>query len=175
MVQIVKGKSLISENLELAYRIWRECGQSPEATVKRLNSEYDFTVSRQTIYEWMEKYNWKERAARAEAEERKAKDPVLSGEERMVAALVSQQQRYEAYFETLAVKEIDTQAVYAYTNLITTIQNIRQKTATHKSELFISFLKELINWLNLNDPASVQAIEKNFDDFIAYAKDKWRA
>ena len=169
----MKGKSLISENLELAYRIWRECGQSPEATVRKLNSEHDFTVSRQTIYEWMEKYNWKARAALAEAVEQKAKDPQLSGEERMVAALASQIARYEAYFETLTPKEMDSQAVYAYTNLITTIQNIRQKTAAYKADLFVGFMKELINWLSKNDPEAVHAIEKNLDDFITYAREMY--
>lgn len=170
-----KGKSLIAENLELAYRVWRECGQSPEQTVKTLGSKHDFPVSRQTLYEWMEKYSWKERAAKAEVIEQQAKDPNLSGEERMIAALVTQQQRYETYFETMTPKEIDSQAIYAFTNLITTIQSIRQKSAAYKTETFIVFWRELINWLNLNDPPAVQAIQKNFDDFVAYAKEKWRA
>jgi hypothetical protein len=131
----MKGKSLISENLELAYRIWRECGQSPEATVKKLNSEHDYTVSRQTIYEWMEKYNWKERAAAAEAVEQKAKDPQLSGTEKMLTSLVSSQQRYEKYFESLGVLGIDNQAQYAYNNTMETIVSIRKKLE-EKPDLF---------------------------------------
>jgi hypothetical protein len=169
----MKGKSLISENLELAYRVWRECGQSPEQTVRKLNSEHDFTVSRQTIYEWMEKYNWKERAARAEAVEQQAKDPQLSGEEKLIAALESQKKRYEAFFETLGPLGIDNQATYAYSSLISTIQGIREKTGSYKAGLFVEFLRELITWLARHDPDSVPAIEKNFDDIVAAAKEKY--
>ncbi len=170
-----KGKGLIGDNLELAYQTWRKCGRSPSLTIKTLNEEYGFSVSRPTLDQWKEEGDWGARADRAEAEEQRARDPRLSGEERMVGALVKQQQKYETYFETLTPKEIDTQAIYAYTNLITTIQNIRQKSSAYKAEIFIVFLKELINWLNLNDPPAVQAIQKNFDDFITHAKEKWRA
>lgn len=168
----MKGKSLIAENLELAYRTWRACGQSPTETTRALQIK-GFSVSRQTIDEWTQKYNWKERATRAEAEEQRAKDPNLSGEEKMISSLVKQQQRYEEYFETLKVNEIDPQVTYAYTNLITTVQNIRQKTAAYKAELFVDFMRELIGWLAKHDPNSAPAIEKNFEDFIAFAKEKY--
>lgn len=168
------GKSIDEEIKETAFQLWRKCGQSPDKTVKTLR-ELGHMVTRQSIDAWKHERDWAIRAAKAEAIEQQAKDPNLSGEERMIAALVTQQQKYETYFETMTPKEIDSQAIYAFTNLITTIQSIRQKSAAYKTETFIVFWRELINWLNLNDPPAVQAIQKNFDDFVAYAKEKWRA
>lgn len=170
----MKGKSLIAENLELAYQTWRKCGQSPVLTIKTLNEEHEFNLSRVTLDAWIKDNGWKERADRAEEIERRAKDPNLSGEEKMISALVSEQQKYETYFETVPIVQRDPQMTYAYTHLITTVQNIRQKTAAHKAEMFTAFMRDLIGWLNLNDPGSVPAIEKNFDDFIAFAKEKYR-
>ncbi len=170
------GKSIDEEIKETAFQLWRKNGQSPTKTVRALQ-DLGHMVTRQTIDEWMNDpdRDWTGRAARADAVEQKAKDPQLSGEEKLIASLVKEQEKYEQYFETLTLKERDHQAVYAFTNLVASIQNIRQKTAAYKAETFIVFLKELINWLNLNDPPSVQAIQKNFDDFIAHAKEKWRA
>jgi Holliday junction resolvase RusA-like endonuclease len=122
----MKGKSLIRENLELAYTVWRECGQSPEETVRTLNSKHDFTVSRQTIYEWTEKFNWKERAARAEAEAQRATSATENLQIKFLADLVTQKERYDVYFTTIA-PQIDNQAIYAYTNLVKAITEIDRK------------------------------------------------
>ncbi len=176
----MKGKSLIAENLELAFQTWRASGQSVGQTIRTLKTEHDFAVSRPTLYEWIEKYHWKERAAMAEAEERQAKDANLSGEEKMLAALVTQKERYEKYFANLGYDkngrpEIDTQATYAYNNLIASLVSIRQRTGEYKAELFLDFMKDLIGYLNKNDPDAVPAIERNFDEFITYAKEKYRS
>jgi len=166
------GKSVDDEIKETAFQLWRKNGRSPDKTVRALN-EKGHMVTRQTIDAWKNDRDWEGRADRADAIEQTARDPKLSGEEKMIAALASQITRYEMYFESMKPSETDTQAVYAYTNLITTIQNIRQKTVAHKAEMFTSFLRDLIGWLNLNDPDSVPGIEKNFDDFIAFAKEKY--
>ena len=168
------GRSIDEEIKEKAFQLWRKNGQSPTKVVRMLQ-EQGHAVTRQTIDAWMNdpECDWKGRAARADAVEQQAKDPELTGEERMIAALTRQAQRYEEYFDTLTVKSMDSQAVYAYTNLITTIQSIRQKTAAYRAEVFLDFLKELIDWLAKNDPDSVVAIEKNFDDFALYAKERY--
>ncbi|MEK6744284.1 MAG: hypothetical protein AABZ15_11760 [Nitrospirota bacterium] len=166
------GKSVDDEIKEKAFQLWRKCGRSPERVVKELRDQ-GHMVTRQSIDTWKNKGLWEDRAARAEALEQTVNDPQLSGEEKMIAALLGQKDRYEKYFETLPIGEMDTQAVYAYTNMITTIQSIRQKTAAYKAEQFIDFMKDLIGWLSKNDPESVPAIEKNFDDFIAFAKEKY--
>ena len=120
-----KGKSLIAENLELAYKTWRECGQSPEATVKKL-TELGFSLSRQTIYDWMEKYNWKERATRAEMMEQKITTSTDNLQSKFLHDLIVQKERYDGYFETIA-PQIDNQAIYAYTNLVKVIAEIDRK------------------------------------------------
>jgi hypothetical protein len=166
------GKSVDDEIKETAFQLWRKNGRSPDRVVKELR-EKGHMVTRQSIDTWKNERGWEDRAARAEALEQTAKDPQLSGEEKMIAALIGQKDRYEKYFETLPIGQMDTQAVYAYTNMITTIQNIRQKTASYKAELFVDFMKDLIIVLAKNDPESVPAIEKNFDEFILFAKDRY--
>lgn len=42
-----------------------------------------------------------------------------------------------------------------------------------KGEFFISCMKELISFLSKNDPDIVPLMERNFDDFIAHAKEKY--
>ena len=168
----MKGKA-IAENMELAYKTWRECGQNETETARRL-MKTGFKLSRQTVIEWREKYSWKDRAARAEAVEQQATDPQLSSEERAIATLVREQGKYEEYFDTLPITSRDSQMTYAFNSLVTTIQSLRQKTAAYKAELFIDFMKDLVSWLQKNDPENVQAIEKNFDEFIQFAKEKYK-
>jgi hypothetical protein len=167
------GRSLDDEIKEAAFHIWRKCGQSPDRTVKALR-EKGHMVTRQTIDAWKNERKWVVRAAEADAVEHQAKDANLTSEERLIAVLVSEQEKYEQYFKTLTIHNRDHQAVYACASLASTIQNIRQKSATYKAETFTAFMRDLIGWLNLNDPESVPAIEKNFDDFIAFAKEKYR-
>lgn len=167
------GRSVDDEIKEKAFQTWRKNGRSPERTVKELRDQ-GHMVTRQSIDTWKNERDWEGRAAKADAVEQEAKDPELTGEERMVAALAKQAKRYEEYFETLTPKEMDSQAVYAYTNLISTLQAIRQKTGAYKAELFIDYMKDLIGWLSKNDPESVPAIERNFDEFILFAKDKYK-
>ncbi|NOZ81263.1 MAG: hypothetical protein GXP63_06350, partial [DPANN group archaeon] len=125
------------------------------------------------LYSWRDKYDWKGRAARAEAEERKVKDAVMSDEARMIASLEAQKDRYEKYFESLGPQGADHQAIYAYTNLVKTIVDIKEKIQAQKASLFLDFMKDLIEWLSRNEPDSVDAIEKVFDDYVAYAREKY--
>lgn len=168
------GKSYMAENRELAYRRWRECGQNCEATLRTLKDTDGLPVTKPTLYEWIEKYNWKERAARAEAEEQRVKDAVVISDEAMIIAdLEKQKGKYERFFETLADCSMDNQAMYAYTNLVKTIVDIKARIAAYKADLFVGFLRDLIEWLSKNDPGAVSVIEQNFDDFMAFAKEKY--
>ncbi|MFA7465191.1 MAG: hypothetical protein WCY54_09065, partial [Syntrophales bacterium] len=110
--------SYIDENRELAFRAWRQCGQNVERTIRTLKEDHGLPVSKPTLYDWMEKFNWKERAARAEAEERKTGDLQMSFEEKMLAGLVEQKQKYERYFATLPDTKPDNQAMFAFTALV---------------------------------------------------------
>ena len=107
-------RSYETETREDAYRTWRDCGQNIEETLAVLKKNGYF-ISKPTIYHWMEKYGWKERAARAEAQERKTADVTTNAEARALASLEKVQERYETYFETLGEGKVDNQAMYAYT------------------------------------------------------------
>ncbi len=122
------GRSFVAENRELAYTVWRECGQNMEMTLRKLRGEHGMKLSKPTLYAWREKYDWKGRAARAEAEERKAEAVrELSFEEKMIADLVRQKEKYEQYFESLGASPPDNQATYAYTGIVKAIIDIKKK------------------------------------------------
>ncbi len=167
------GKSYLAQNRELSYRVWRECGQNIELTLRTLKEKHGLPVTKPTIYGWIEKYNWKDRAARAENEERKATDAVVSDEARMVLDLEKQKTKYERYFDSLGEAATDTQAMYAYTNLVKTIIDVKTRIGAYKAGLFLDFMRDLIDWLSKNDPEAVPVLERDFDDFIAFARKKY--
>ncbi len=166
-------KSYLAENRELAYRIWRECGQNVELTLRKLRQHpQGFPLSKPTLYDWIETYNWKDRAAKAEAEEQRATDAVVSAEGRAIAALESVQKNYEDYFKTLGTATVDNQAMFAYTGVVKSIIDLKMKTATYKASLFVEFMKDLVEWFSKNDPDGLTVIERNFDDIAAWAKER---
>ncbi|MBP8644719.1 MAG: hypothetical protein KBH99_01195 [Syntrophobacteraceae bacterium] len=111
---------------EMAYRVWRECGQNLSETERLLKCDHGLPVSRQTLTEWSKKYDWESRAARAEAlEMRKAE---AFSDEAMLSALLDQKERYEAYFASLQVGQVDNQALFAYSGLLKNL--LAMKTAS---------------------------------------------
>jgi len=169
------NRSYMAETREAAYLTWRKCGSNVEMTLREL-AKQGWTLTKPTLYEWMEKFGWKERAARAEAEEMKAADAVQNAEARAVASLEKIQKRYEDYFDTLKPGDkIDTNEVHAYKGVIMAIGEIKAKTGAQKAALFLGFMRDLIDWLSKNDPEGVSAIERNFDEFVSYAKEKYGA
>ncbi len=168
------NKSYRAENRELAYRVWRECGQNVEATLRELRKRPDgFPVSKPTLYDWIDTYGWKDRAARADVEEHKAADATMNAEGRALASLESVETRYEEYFKTLGTATVDNQAMFAYTGVVKSIVEIKQKTGAYKASLFLEFLRDLIDFFSKQDPGGVAVIEGNFDDLAAWAKEKY--
>lgn len=158
----------------MAYRVWRECGQNVEQTLRRLRKIPDgFPLSKPTLIEWREKYDWIARAARAEAEEQRANDAVVGAEGKAITALEKIQQNYETYFETLGTTKVDNQAMFAYTGVVKSIMEIKMKAGAYKAAVFIEVMKDLIEWLSKNDPDAVGVIERNFDDLASWAKEKY--
>ena len=43
-----------------------------------------------------------------------------------------------------------------------------------QGDAFVDFMRDLIDWLSRNDPDTVAAIEKNFDEFVKWAKEKYQ-
>ena len=168
----MKGKSLIAENRELAFRKYVECGGNVEGTLRALEKE-DLKLSKVTFYEWMKKFNFEERRTKVDTEKQKITDSQISFEEKMLSDLLKQKEKYEKYFDTLLL--IDNQAQFAYASIIKAIIDIKAKLTAFKTSFFVDFMKDLITYLSKNDPATVPAIEKNFDDFMAHAKAKYGA
>ncbi len=168
------NKSYQTDTREDAYKTWRECGQNIERTMRSL-SKKGYFITKPTLYAWIEKYNWKDRAARAEAEEQKGKEAMENHDAKAITSLDAVRERYEKYFATLGDNVVDNQAMFAYTGIIKSISEIKVKTGAYKSTLFLGFMRDLIDWLIKNDPDSVGVIEKNFDDFIQFAKEKYAA
>lgn len=168
----MKGKSYIAENREMAFKVYCECGGNVEMTLRELDKK-DLTLSKPSFYDWMKKFNFEERRTKVDAETQMTQDCQVSFEEQMMNALLKQKRNYETYFDTLSSP--DHQAQYAYAGLIKTIFDIRTKTAAFKTSLFVDFMKDLVNFFAKNDPEIVPMIERNFDDFMSFAREKYAA
>ena len=128
-------KSYMAETIETAYRTWRKCGQNVELTLREL-AKQGYPITKPTIYEWVERYAWKERATRAEAEEQKAADTArIDATDKLISDLEKQKAKYDRFFESLGECGVDNQATYAYTTLVKTIAEIRKK-ASEKPDIY---------------------------------------
>jgi hypothetical protein len=171
------GKSYITETRELAYRTWRECGQNIELTIKTMKERQNIPITKPTIYAWKEKFNWEERAARAETEEQRVKDVILSDESKILADLEKQRQKYERYFDSMGDTAIDPQATYAYNSLAKTITDIKARSmgtsvAVDKPALFMESMEFIAGYLKGKDPEGLKVLAHNFDGIIEAFKEK---
>ncbi len=157
----------------LAYDIWRTCGQNLSECERLLKREHNFKVSRQTLTEWKEKYNWEDRAARADAEKIRQEEDISDGA--LLSALLGQKKKYEAYFENLPMGSIDNQAVYAYSNLLKKIVDIRPKGGEQvdvdRPKLFLEDLDFIAKTLKEIDPEGLKVLGRNIDVIVARFKE----
>jgi molybdopterin converting factor small subunit len=130
----VKGKSVFAESRELAFTTYRECGGNVEMTLRELKKK-GFSLSKPTFYEWMEKFNFRERLGKADAIVQEANDAKQNYREKILLDLKKQKDRYDKYFGTLVEAQVDTQATYAYNSLCKTISDI-QRDLDSKPDLF---------------------------------------
>ncbi len=129
------GARFDDQSKQKAYNLWRKWGHNIEATVREMGKE-GVPVTRQTIYLWMHRYRWKERAAGADNAERVARGgPDREGNTDLVASLEVQKAKYDRFFQSLGEEGIDVQATYAYTTLIKAIADARKK-ASAKPDLY---------------------------------------
>jgi len=115
---------------EEAYRVWRANGQNLSECHRQLNAPpMSYGISRQSLQAWKKKYDWEGRAARAEAQEKSMME--ATSDDAILSVLLAQKERYENYFEAMAVGKVDNQAVYGYNSILKTILDIRQKIDRH--------------------------------------------
>ena len=137
-------------------------------------------VSIAQIQRWAEKYEWRKKKEERKHETLKAQAEIRSPvREKILLDLKIQKECYDKYFETLGENEVNTQATYAHTTLCKTISDI-QKDLDFKTEqkidrpqVFLEFMRDLVSFLKDRDPDALAALEKNFDEFISFAKGKY--
>jgi hypothetical protein len=120
------------ETKELAYKVWCECEQNLSECHRRMNGHEGYVITRQSLYEWMEKYDWQGRATRLEADQALMVD--ATSDDSILTPLLRQKTRYESYFDSLAIGAVDNQAVYGYNAILKTILEIREKMEDRKRE-----------------------------------------
>jgi len=165
------GKSYIAETRELSFRTWRECGQNIELTIKTMKDRHDVPITKPTLYAWMEKFNWKERATRAEVEEQRVSDAIVTDEGKILADLEKQRQKYERYFNSLGEMAIDPQATYAYNSLAKTIADIKircrgPEIKMDRPALFMESMEFIAGFLKEKDPEGLKILARNFDGIV---------
>jgi len=167
----MKGKSVFAESRELAFRCYQKCGGNVEATLRELEKE-GLKLSKPTLYEWMEKFNFKERLKNADAVAQEASDAKMQYREKILLDLKKQKERYDVYFDSIA-PQVDNQAQYAYDNLVKTICDI-QKAIDEKPDLyrmapivmdeFVRFVKKVVK--ETPSQATVFALIDRFFDEV---------
>lgn len=124
-----------AQQRHLAYRIWRESNRNVSETLRRLDTEYGWSLARQTLYDWMGEEDWGTRADAQDADDARARDQEETGRRGILASLLRQKDRYDRYFGRLEAEgEMDHQAVGAYTQLIRAIDAF-QKLTVDREEL----------------------------------------
>jgi len=157
----------------LAYEIWCACGQNLSECERLLKSEHNFKISRQTLTEWKEKYDWQGRAARAEAEQADQAEDISDGA--IMKTLLVQKKKYDIYFENLPVRTVDNQSLYAYSNLLKKIVDMRSKDGggetIDRPKIFLEDLDFIAHYLHENDPEGLKAFGRNIDAIVSRFKE----
>jgi hypothetical protein len=117
---------------EAAYQAYINCNQNLTETVRELKKR-GYVISRQTLSDWKQKYDWDGRAARTDIEQNRV-DNALS-DYSLIKPLLDQLPRYEEYFATLPVGQLDNQAVYARNHIIKTIFSIKESVEKRKGNI----------------------------------------
>ncbi|CAN2042523.1 conserved hypothetical protein [Candidatus Magnetomoraceae bacterium gMMP-15] len=162
---------------EHAYNLWRENGQNIAHSVRQLRRE-GYSLSGSILGRWRELYNWEERAARAEVEQQKRESEVAL--ETLLEDLVSQKLRYKEYLDSLPVKKIDNQAIYAYNAIIEKLTKIQCEIEKSRKfdnidypKLFLEFMEIQGKVLREHNPEGLQVLAASYDQIIEKFKEQY--
>lgn len=140
-----------------------------------------------TLQRWGEKYEWKKKKEDFRARLLKAQEETraLIREEILLQDLVDQKKLTDKYFEGREVLDKgDIPMMQARVNLAEMIckiiadirkrdENLRGIQKIDRPQVFVDFLKDLVSYLKEHDPQALGALEKNFDEFVGWAKGKY--
>ena len=120
-------------------------------------------ISRQTLAEWREWANWdKAKAAKDnyEANLVRVRDEIM---EQVSAAPLQVTSYLDALSKIEAILDKRARAAREATDAI----------ARQRSEMFLQFIKDLIDYGGKHAPEVTTAIQDNFDDIIQYGREKY--
>ncbi|MBF0466718.1 MAG: hypothetical protein HQK88_15520 [Nitrospirae bacterium] len=160
-------KSLIHDNIDIAYQVWRDGECNFESSVRELNKKFNFRLTTKTLKEWADKYKWKERLEREELEIEKLRKANRVTTEALIGDLIKQKEKYDS------LSKLDNQSTNAYKSLINTINNLYKSSAKSKLDAYIDVMRIYVKWLLKNDPDGVKIIEKNMDEFTLFLTEKY--
>lgn len=162
---------------ELAYRVWCQAEGNMAEALRRLDTEHEWPLARQTLFDWRDQYGWEARRAADLAEaKRRARSDSLD-RSAMLASLDLQIERYEGAFAAAAAagEPPDARAMGAYANLLrlrlSTLRDIEGGAGVDRLELAMEVLREIGDlvrqdypqhapaWLELLEPAGARLAE----------------
>jgi transposase len=121
-----------------------------EKTYEEISKESGVSIAQ--VQRWADKYGWKKSKEDLKRERLKAQSEARSVvREKILLDLKKQKERYDAFFESLDPKQIDTQATYAYNSLCKTISEIQKdldskpdllRMAPYVMDEFVKFVKK---------------------------------
>jgi transposase-like protein len=156
-----------------------------QKTIEEISTATGVSISQ--VQRWAKEETWKEGKEKFQERINKAREDtrVLMREEILIEDLVHQRDLMKKYFEGKEVMEkADTQMMYAYTNVTDSIckiladmrkrdEALRSVQKVDRPQLFLDFMRDLVSFLKDRDPAGLESLEKNFDEFISFAKQKY--
>lgn len=138
---------------ELAYREWRDAGQNMAETLRRLDREHDWPLSKQTLQDWRDQLGWIERAAADQAEAKRRDRAEKTDRLAMVASLDLQIARYQEAFSAqhASGETADPRAVSAWSNLLRLrldlIRDVDSGAGLDRADLAAEALEWLSTWV----------------------------
>jgi len=156
-----------------------------EKTLDEIAKETGVSVVQ--IQRWGDKYEWKTKREEWKKRLQKAQEETraLVREEILLQDLVHQKDLLKKYFDGREVLEKgDIQAMYAYTNVTDSMckiladmrkrdEALRGAQKVDRPRVFLEFMRDLVGFLKDHDPPAMDALEKDFDPFVTWAKEKY--
>jgi hypothetical protein len=143
-------------------------------------------VSIAQVQRWHKKYEWKKKREEYRQRVMKAQEETraIVREEVLLQDLVNQKVMMDDYFKGRVYDKGDSNTVGNYINIINNISKLladmRKRDETlhglqkvDRPQLFLDFMRDIVSFLKEHDPVALSALEKNFDEFINFAKEKY--
>lgn len=142
-------------------------------TYEEISSETGVSVPQ--LQRWGIKYEWRKKREDLKKTSLDANTQARGlVSETILEDLKKHKARYDKFFESLPEDQINVGASQQYTLVCKTIREIlTKKEQKIDLQLFLCFLEDLVSYLKEHDPTALEALEKNFDEFVAFAKTKY--